>query len=339
MKNLVTIAIVMNLWAGAARGQPAPPPPPQPAPQPYPYPPQPYPPYAYPQPYYMAPAGPDVSPSDRRAEVEMLGAGAVLGLFGGLVIVDQRDIEDPGIATVSVVGTAAAGAGLGYLTADTLSVDRGQAHAAWVGMMVGAANGGLLAKPAGYSDDHEQWGPFVLGTTALGGAAAFGVALKADLTTGQSLFTTTLAASGIASTMLGVAVAQSGELQADDSALVALAIGLDAGAVAGLALSPMVTWSQRRARYVATATLIGAGAGISGGAILTGDSKDARTIGTGGLIGLWGGMLAGITLTSGWEPDPRYQEKTAPAAAPAPPYTVLPAVGDGQFGLVMAGGF
>src|SRR5690606_32189075 len=121
--------------------QPQPYPPPQP--QPYSPQPQPYNPYA-PQPYVPPP--PPVSSSDQPATLEMVGIGGALGLFGGLVIVDLRDIQDSGIATISVIGTTAAGGGLGYLLADRLEVNKGQAEFTMAGMLIGAANGALFAK-------------------------------------------------------------------------------------------------------------------------------------------------------------------------------------------------
>ncbi|HEY8144416.1 MAG TPA: hypothetical protein VIG06_17160 [Kofleriaceae bacterium] len=320
----------------------------QPAPQPYPpqpYPPQPYPPQPYPpQPYYYpppaAPPGPETSPSDRSGDLEMMMIGGTLGIVGGLVVVDLRDIDDAGIGTISVLGTAAAGAGLGYLVSSKLEVDQGQADFCLLGTLVGVTNGALLAKPLELSGDTEDWGPFLLGTSTLGAGAGLAVAMKADFTRGQSMFASTLAISGIASTALGVAVVQGGDLEDDDSALVSLALGMDAGLVVGLAVSPMVNWSQRRASFVTVATLVGTGVGLGGGAIITGDSKDPRTVGTAGLVGLWGGMFAGIAMTSGYDPDPRFQPKgPAPAgAAPTPPaVTVVPAVTGDQVGFMVAG--
>ena len=325
--------------------QPAPQPyPPQPYP-PQPYPPQPYPPQPYPpQPYYYPPPapppGPETSPSDRSGDLEMMMIGGTLGIVGGLVLVDLRDIDDAEIGTLSVLGTAAAGAGLGYLASSKLEVDQGQADFCLLGTLVGVTNGALLAKPLELSDDTEDWGPFLFGTSTLGAGAGLAVAMKADFTRGQSMFASTLAISGIASTALGVAVVQGGDLEDDDSALVSLALGMDAGLVVGLAVSPMVNWSQRRASFVTVATLVGTGVGLGGGAILTGDSKDPRTVGTAGLVGLWGGMLAGIAMTSGYDPDPRFRPKdAAPAtAAPTPPaVTVVPALTGDQVGFMVAG--
>ena len=330
--------------------QPQPPPQPQPyPPQPYPpqpYPPQPYPPQSYPPPYYYPPAaplpppGPEMSPSDRSGDLQMMMIGGGLGIVGGLVLVDLRDIDDAGIGTISVLGTGAAGAGLGYLASSKLDVDQGQADFCLLGTMVGVSNGALLAKPLELSSDTEDWGPFLFGTGALGASAGLAVAMKADFTRGQSMFASTLAISGIASTALGVAVVQGGDLADDDSALVALALGMDAGLVAGLAVSPMITWSQRRASFVTVATLLGTGVGLGAGAILTGDSKDPRTIGTAGLVGLWGGMFGGIAMTSDYDPDPRFQPRDRTTPAPGPPVpavSVAPALIGDQLGLVMAG--
>jgi hypothetical protein len=318
--------------------------PPQPYP-PQPYPPQPYPPQPYPpQPYYyppaapMPPPGPEMSPSDRSGDLQMMMIGGGIGIVGGLVLVDLRDIDDAGIGTISVLGTGAAGAGLGYLASSKLDVDQGQADFCLLGTLVGVTNGALLAKPLELSSDTEDWGPFLFGTTTLGASAGLAVAMKADFTRGQSMFASTLAISGIASTALGVAVVQGGDLEDDDSALVALALGMDAGLVVGLAVSPMVTWSQRRASFVTVATLLGTGVGFGAGAILTGDSKDPRTIATAGLIGLWGGMFGGIAMTSGYDPDPRFQPRDKTSVAPAAPgVTVAPAMIGDQLGLVMAG--
>src|SRR5690606_4149566 len=166
----------------------------------------------------------------------------------------------------------------------------------------------------------------------------------------------------------------SGDLEDDDSALVALALGLDVGVVAGVALAPKVDWSARRARFVAAGTVLGAGAGLSLGAMITGDNKDPRALGTAALAGLWGGFLGAVAMTSDWEPDPRFLGDKAPPASPAgsppatpsdparspstdpaapespattsppPPapaasYTVVPAVSQDSFGLAIAGTF
>jgi hypothetical protein len=350
--SLLAGILALSLASTALAQQPqdpyAPPPQPQqPAPQPYPpqpYPPQPYPPQPYPpQPYYYPPPapppGPETSPSDRSGDLEMMMIGGTLGIVGGLVLVDLRDIDDAGIGTLSVLGTAAAGAGLGYLASSKLEVDQGQADFCLLGTLVGATNGALLAKPLELSSDTEDWGPFLLGTSTLGAGAGLAVAMKADFTRGQSMFASTLAISGIASTALGVAVVQGGDLEDDDSALVSLALGMDAGLVVGLAVSPMINWSQLRASFVTVATLVGTGVGLGGGAIITGDSKDPRTVGTAGLVGLWGGMLAGVAMTSNYDPDPRFQPKSpAPGAAPTPPaVTVVPAVTGDQVGFMVAG--
>jgi hypothetical protein len=325
---------------GEARAQQQPPQPqdPYPPPQQQPGYPQPYPapsapqPYAYPPP---PPPQPELSPSDTSGSIELGMIGAGLGLGGGLVMVDLRDIEDGGIATLTVAGTTFAGAGLAYIGGDRLHVNTAQADFCLAGLVVGATNGALLAKPLELSSDTEEWGPFVLGTSALGSGAALAVAMKADFTRGQTMFASTLALSGFATSLLGVAVVQGGELEDDDSALVALALGLDAGLAVGLAVSPMVNWSQRRASFVTVATLVGAGAGLAAGGIVTGDSKDPRTIGTAGLIGLWGGMFGGIAMTSSYQPDPRFQSSRAQPATPA--YTVVPTLSGDRAGFMVAG--
>jgi hypothetical protein len=127
-------------------------------------------------------------------------------------------------------------------------VDAGAAHATTIGLLAGAANTALLIRPTETYDAQDVVGLLFLGG-ALGAGGGFVYGQHAELTSGQSLFLGNAVLLGTATAALS-AIAGSRNSTFDNWENATLAIGLDAGIVAGAAIAPHLDWSPRRSKVV-----------------------------------------------------------------------------------------
>jgi hypothetical protein len=364
--KLVALAVVVGGTVGIANAQPAAPAPapssssePQdpyaapapvaPAPAPYPPPAQPYPaqpyPAAYPyaQPYgYQAPVIVASGPPPRRTgHLELTADFAAIGVLGTVAAMDARDFDDKNTGTLLVMGGAIGGGAIGYLLADGLDVTRGEAHATTMGLGLGAANGALLLVPLGADDASDEVLTTLFVSGAIGATGGLLVGKKLHMTEGQALFAGNVALLGIGTAAIGGALMHDDGEDLEGSSMGTLAIGLDAGALAGLVIAPRIDWSRRRARYVGLASLAGCFAGSLIGALASGNKNedgssdpDPDVAAAGLLVGMWGGFAAGIALTGDFAPDPGHSPPSGPRTS------LMPMVGAGrEVGVAVAGGF
>jgi hypothetical protein len=108
-------------------------------------------------------------------------------------------------------------------------------------MLVGLANGLLLAEPLG-ADGSEPFQVAAIGGLALGGATGLLYGDRVQPTRGQMSFVGTLATLGFATAGLGLVVTAP-DIEAD-TVLITMAAGIDLGAAAGLVLGRDLTWSS-----------------------------------------------------------------------------------------------
>lgn len=231
------------------------------------------------------------------------------GLYAGIVVVDDLDIDDlrGGILTVAA-GTAAGLLGSYFGTKDTkMTGAMGDAYG--MGMIFGIANAALLIEPIDNGVSSEEATTTLLVAGAIGGIAGLGFAATAEPTRGQVSFASTLGILGFASTGLALAVTQPS--MDGDNFLIAMAGGTDLGLAAGIALGKDLDWSVSRGRIVTLGTLLGGLTGAATGALIVGDDPSsgdsaARTLAALTLAGTWGGFALTTNLTSGMRPDRRY---------------------------------
>ncbi len=315
--------------------QPYPQPQPQPYPQPYPpqQPPYPYPPQQqpYPQPYPQQQARP------RFHNGEVIADFAAVGALASIDILIRQDIDDGGAGTLIMLAGVGGGGALGWLLTDRYTVDAAAAHATTLGLLAGAATGALLIRPSESYDAADVMGLLFLGS-AVGAGAGFAYGQAADLTSGQTMFLGNAVLLGTATAALvGITGSRNGTFDNWENG--ALALGLDAGILAGALIAPSLDWSPGRARTVFAMTTLGA---LVGGMIPSlatrrddGEDFDGDLITGAMTAGLWGGFGLGILMTRGAPPDPKYGNPGKPAG---PVTSYVPFVGDrGQVGL-MAGG-
>ena len=116
--------------------------------------------------------------------------------------------------------------------------------------------------------------------------------------------------------------------------LTILTLGLDAGLVTGLALSPGLDWSTSRANLVSLGAFLGAVGGFGSIALVAGtpdSDREGRIFAGAVLAGLWSGFGLGIHFTRDMTPDKRFADKSDA------PIAVLPTlVGDAP-GLAVMG--
>jgi hypothetical protein len=336
--------------------QPAPlPPPQQPAPPPY-YPPQPQPYYPPQQPYYPpppqgyyppppppAPYGPEKS---RAYDGEVITDFAAVGVLASIDILVRQDVQNGGAGTMILIGGLVGGGAGGWLLTQKYEVDAGAAHATTLGLLVGMANAALLIEPSGWSRPESILGLLLAGS-AIGAGGGFVYGQAADLTSGQAMFVGNLATLGAATAAFG-AITGSQDEEFGNWESGTLALGLDAGLVAGALIAPQLEWSPRRSKVVFAATGVGAllGGMIAGLTTNTSDNGGSRDP-NGNIVaacmtaGMWGGFAIGIVMTRDAPSDPKFTRPAQPtAAAPAAPTptTYAPWVGDrGQLG-ILAGG-
>jgi hypothetical protein len=180
--------------------------------------------------------------------------------------------------------------------------------------------------------------------SALGATGGFAYGQAADLTDGQSTFLGNAVLLGSATAALGaITGSRDGEYGSWETGT--LALGLDAGLIAGALLAPRLDWSKRRARAILAGTAVGALAGGMAAGLTTKKNEDDEY--HGGVVagfmtaGLWGGFALAVLMTREWEPDPKYGEAsrapTGNAKTPSTSTSFAPFLGERQLGL-MAGG-
>jgi hypothetical protein len=286
---------------------------------------------------------PPVDRGPRMGHIELVADFAAVGLLSTVAALDARDYDDKDTGTLLVMGGTLGAGAVGWLVADKLEVTRAEAHAASMGLGLGVANAALLLVPLHAEDESSQ----VLATLAIGSGigvvGGLAVGKKLRLTEGQATFAGNLALLGVGTAAITAALIDDDDGEADSGEMSALAIGLDAGAIAGLAIAPKIDWSRRRARYVGMSSLAGLFVGSLVGALAATDKDDTGSshtdpdiAATGVLVGMWGGFAAGIALTGDFAPDPSHT-KAAPTSTPT---SLLPLVGpQREVGITIAGGF
>jgi hypothetical protein len=323
---------------------PYPPPNPQPPYQPPyqpPHQPPPYqPPYQPPPPQEQPPPPPQQPVVPGRSHLhdgEVIGDFAAVGVLAGVDIILRQDVENGGTGTLILLGSTFAGGAGGWLLTQQFEVDGGTAHSTTLGLLVGAANGALLIEPTGWQRPESVVGLLFFGS-GIGAGLGFIYGMNADLTRGQATFVGNMTLLGSATAAFtAIAGSRDGEFGAWENGT--LALGLDAGVVAGALIAPRLDWSARRSKIVFAATGVGA---LLGGMVagLTTSKADEREE-SGDLVttcmtaGMWGGFVVGILMTRDSTPDPRYLK---PHGGGGVPTSYAPWIGrEGQIG-VMAGG-
>lgn len=232
-------------------------------------------------------------------------------IYAGAVFSDLADTGDARAITGIIVGTTGLGFAASLYGTKGRTIYGGTSEAYSLGMLLGAGNGLLLASPAG-AETSEEWNVTILGSAALvmGAGLYYGQTVKP--TRGQVSFAGTMATMGVATVGLGLLIVQP-DIDDADPVLLAMAGGLDAGAVAGLVLGRKLTWSPGRARLIWLSALLGGLLGGATGILLfgDGDSEDGDTearIAAGlTLGGAWGGLLLGTHVTRSMKPDARFR--------------------------------
>jgi hypothetical protein len=305
---------------GQPQPYPQPYPPPQPG-QPQPYPPpqpgqQPYPPYYYP-PQPLPPPPPEKF--RRLHDGEVIGDFAAVGGLATIDIMVRQDVDDGGAITLILIAGLAGGGGAGWVLTEKYAVDAGAAHTTTIGLLAGTANAALLIEPTGAEDGEDVLGLLFLGS-ALGAGGGFAYGQAADLTSGQATFLLDAILLGASTAAFGAVIgSQDGDFGDVESGT--LAVGLDAGVIAGALIAPSLDWSTSRARAVLAATFVGALIGGSLPGLFT--RRDANEDYNGELIagcmtaGMWGGFGLTVLLTRDMAPDQKYAKSRAtPTVAP-----------------------
>lgn len=274
-------------------------------------------------------------------QTELIVDFSVVGTLAATQIILRQDVSNGTAGTFIVLAGVGGGGALGWLLADKYQVTSGTAHATTIGLLAGAANAALLIRPTETYDGDDVIGLLFLGS-ALGAGGGFLYGQTADLTGGQSMFVGNTVLLGTATAAL-TAIAGSRNDSFDSWENAALAIGLDAGLLAGALIAPRLTWSPRRAQLVFAATAIGALVGGALPGLIT--KRDEGEDYNGDLIagcmtaGLWGGFGLGIVATrdmpAALAPPPAAAGRGVPALSTT---QIAPWLGDrGQLG-VLAGG-
>jgi hypothetical protein len=235
-------------------------------------------------------------------------------IYAGAVLSDLADTGDARAVTGIVVASTAVGLMGSLYGTRGRHIGGGTAEAYSLGMLLGAGNGLLLASPLG-ANSTEQWNVTILGSMAVLSGAGFIYGQSRKPTRGQVSFAGTMATMGIATVGLGLVIVQP-DIDDADPVLVAMAGGLDAGAVAGLYLGRDVNWSAGRSRLVWLGALVGGLAGGATGILLFADDDASNTEGRIAaaltLGGAWGGLFLASRVTRNMRPDRRF--RVAPTA-------------------------
>jgi hypothetical protein len=275
----------------------------------------------------------DDRPGAGRIEVVVLST--IAGFYSGFVLLDIFDVDDFRGGTALVTATTAVGFLASLYGTAGRDITSGMGAAYGSGVLLGAANGLLLASPLGI-ESSEGFLSLGLAGAALGGASMLVLSDRVRPTVGQVSLASTTSVMGLATVGLGMAIIQPDDID-PDTLLLLLAGGLDVGAAAGAGVARNLTWSKGRARLVSLGAFLGALGGFGGTAIAFGEPEsngEARLMAGAVLGGMWGGFALAIHLTRNLEPDPRFAEGAAPSFAVVPTM-----VGDGGSGIAVAGTF
>ncbi|WP_428262325.1 hypothetical protein [Haliangium sp.] len=261
-------------------------------------------------------------------------------LYAGVVLIDLLDQGGDFRPVVGILlGTTAAGFLGSYYGSRHMAIAQSTSDAYSLGISLGVGNGLLLS--LGLLDDvDDNETELVQGTTlaamAAAGAGGLLLAHSSRPTRGQVTFTSLTSTLGISTVGLGLLV-----LQPDidgDTILLALAGGLDAGALAGVAFAPQLQWSLARARLTGLGTFLGALTGWGVAALASGVNVDdsdsvARAWGASTMAGMWGGFALTAYLTRNMAPDRRFLDDSETSAL------VTPLMVPGGVGLGLSGRF
>jgi hypothetical protein len=257
------------------------------------------------------------------------------GLYAGVVLIDDANINDLRAGILTVTATTALGLFGSYLGTDGRTMTGSMADSYSLGMIEGFANAGLLVHPVGLAGSSEQVQTTLLLSGAVGAIAGLGYGAEVKPTRGQVAFAGTLSVLGAASTGLGIGIGQP-DFDGDKWATT-IAIGTDAGLVAGLGFGRNLDWSVSRGRIVQLGVLLGGLVGLAAGALINGgDSNNGndtvRLISATSLAGMWGGFAIAVRATSTMRPDRQY----APAG---PDVSIAPMGVRGGGGAMLVGSF
>jgi hypothetical protein len=277
---------------------------------------------------------------------EVIGDFAAVGVLAATDILIRQDVNDGSVGTLVMMAGIAGGGALGWLLTEKYTVDAGAARSTTIGLLAGTANAALLIRPSENYDPEDVIALLFFGS-AIGAGGGFAYGQAADLTPGQATFLGNTVLLGSATAMIA-AITGSRNGQYDNWENGTLALGLDAGLVAGALIAPKLDWSARRARVVLASTMIGAliGGMLPGLVTKREDGEDYNGDLIAGCMtaGLWAGFGLGIAVTRDSSPDPKYLKPPsvpgAPTGAPATARSTsyAPYVGDhGQIGLMAAG--
>jgi len=277
---------------------------------------------------------------DRRSadELGILYTGAVLyGLGTGVAIDVWTEPSSAGGAILPALALGGAAAGLVYFLDQPQPLRYGVPQSITSGMWVGLEEGlaWTLWNQARASRADEWSGRTV--ATALWGTATAGAAVGGALgtvygtTPGRASFMGSAALwAGLVSGLIGATAVERSDT-ADDDFMLASAIGLNAGAVAGVLIGKDVSPSIARVRFLDLGGLAG---GILAGGLYfaVADKNPDQRAATGVLAaGITGGLLLAWHLTAGMEPDyPRAGHPTVISVLDGITPTLSPSTSNGH---------
>jgi hypothetical protein len=277
---------------------------------------------------------------DRRSadELGILYTGAVLyGLGTGVAIDVWTEPSSAGGAILPALALGGAAAGLAYILDHPQPLRYGVPQSITSGMWVGLEEGlaWTLWNQARAARADEWSGRTV--AAALWGTATAGAALGGALgtvygtTPGRASFMGSAALwTGLVSGLIGATAVERSDT-ADDDFMLASAIGLNAGAVAGVLIGKDVSPSIARVRFLDLGGL--AGGILAGGLYFAVADKDPdQRTATGVLAaGITGGLLLAWHLTAGMEPDyPRASHPTKISLLDGVTPTLSPSASNGH---------
>jgi hypothetical protein len=287
------------------------------------------------------------APRRRVNDGEVIADFAIVGTLGAIDVLARQDVENANAISFTILAGLAGGGGIGYLLSQKYQVDSGAAHATTLGMMLGLANGALLIEPTGWTRGESVVNLLFLGS-AVGATGGFVYGQSAKLTSGQSLFVANLTLLGTATAALG-AISGSTDGEFGNTENIALAVGIDGGAILGAAIAPNLNWSPRRARTVFAASVIGAFVGGMFAGLLAKPDDGGASDTNGNVVtatmtaGMWGGFGLGIMMTRDNNPDPKFIQPAPPnptSSTGGSPTAIAPWIGDqGRVGLMAGGSF
>jgi hypothetical protein len=271
---------------------------------------------------------------------EVIADFAAVGTLAAVDIIVRQDVNNGGAGTLLLVGGLLGGGAAGWLLSEKYTVDEGAARATTIGLIAGLANGALLIEPTGWKEPSSILSLLFFGS-AIGAGGGFIYGQAADLTGAQATFIGNITVLGGATAALGaIAGSRDGKFGSWENGT--LAVGLDAGLVAGALIAPHLDWSPRRSRVVFAASGVGALVGGMVAGLATGKKNDAGDTERNGDVvaafmtaGMWSGFGLGIMMTKDSAPDPKFNKPATASATSATSYA--PWVADGQMGVMAVG--